>query len=340
METDSANPASGSDSATVSDPVDMIANLLEREDNPPTDKPRDPKGKYASQAPTPEPTEPEDAPVDPGPEVPPVDPDGEDEDGEAPEQPEQQDEPEPEKFAVKVDGKTIEVTRDELLNGYQRDADYRQKTMALSQSRQAVEAEAQRIQAERQHYATQLDQLASVLQTALPPRPTDEMLQTDPFGYIQAKEHWEGRVGQLQQVLQERDRAQQLNQQQQAAQQQQMLQQAKQQLVEMLPEWQKPEVAQKEQPLIAQHLRAIGYADHEIGAAADPRAILMARESMLYRQMVAQKATVQQRVASAPKMVRPGTSGPAPDKTKQITQQIRRSGGKDIDAIARLIDLG
>jgi hypothetical protein len=338
MEVDSANPASGSEGTSAPDPVEMIAGLLERENSPtPTEKPRDPKGKFASQNPDPVP-EPEEIPVpEPGPEEPPVDPDGDEGEEQEPEQP---DEPQPETFRVKVDGKEVEVTRDELLNGYQRQADYSRKTADLAEQRRAAEAENQRIQAERAHYSAQLDQLATVLQTALPPRPTDEMLQTDPFGYIQAEKHWESRVGQLQQVLAERDRAQQLNQQQQAAQQQQMLQQAKQQLVEMLPEWQKPEVAKKEQPLIARHLREIGYADHEIGAAADPRAILMARESMLYRQMIAQRATVQQRVAQAPKMVRPGTSGPAPDKSTQITQQIRRSGGKDIDAIARLIDLG
>lgn len=335
MDMDSANPQAGSEGTSAPDPVELISGMLEREDNPPTERPRDRNGKFASQNPTPE--EPE-QPEQPEPETPPDE--GEDEDGETPETPEQPDEPEPEKFVVKVDGKQIEVTRDELVNGYQRDADYRQKTMALSQTRQQVEAEAQRIQAERQHYATQLDQVAAVLQASLPPRPSQEQLDADPIGYMQAKEAWEARVGQLQQVLSERDRAQQQQQQHFAAMQQQSLAQARAQLVEMLPEWKQPDRAKAEQPKIAAHLRAIGYADHEISAAADPRAIVMARESMLYRQLMASKPTVQNKLATAPKMVRPGAAGPAPDQKKAVLSQIQRTGGKDLDAVARLIELG
>jgi len=334
MDTDSANPSVGSEGTSAPDPVDLITSLLERDDNPPTERPRDPKGKFASQQPAQ--PEPEEMPVpEPGPEEPPVE-DDDGEDGEVPEQAEA----EPETFTVKVDGKEVAVTRDELLNGYQRQADYSRKTAELAEQRRAAEAEFQRVTTERQHYATQLDQVAAVLQASLPPRPPLEMRDADPIGYQNAKEDWEIRVGQLQAVITERDRAQQLQQQHAQQQQQQSLQAARAQLVEMLPEWKKPETAKAEQPKIAEHLRAIGYADHEISAAADPRAIVMARESMLYRQLMASKPSVQNKLATAPKMVRPGAAGPAPDQKKAVISQLKRSGGKDIDAVARLIELG
>lgn len=334
MDDSGANPASGSDSTTVADPVDLITSLLDREDSPAPQKPRDPKGKFTSQNAEPQP-EPEEIPV-PEPEEPPVENDG-DEDGEPTEQPEQA---EPETFTVRVDGKEVAVTRDELLNGYQRQADYSRKTAELAEQRRAAEAEFQRVATERQHYATQLDQVAAVLQASLPARPSQEQLDADPIGYMQAKEAWEARVGQLQNVLQERDRAQQQQQQHFAQQQQQSLQAARAQLVEMLPEWKEAKTAQAEQPKIAEHLRAIGYADHEISAAADPRAIVMARESMLYRQLMASKPAVQNKLATAPKMVRPGAAGPAPDQRKAVISNVKRSGGKDMDAIARLIEMG
>jgi hypothetical protein len=333
MDTDSANPNAGSEGTSAPDPVDLISGLLEREDTP-TERPRDRTGKFASQQPAQ--PEPEEIP-EPGPEEPPVE--GDDEDGETPEQPETP-EAEPETFTVKVDGKEVAVTRDELLNGYQRQADYSRKTMELAQQRQAAEAEFQRVAAERQHYATQLDQVAAVLQASLPPRPPMEMRDADPIGYQNAKEDWEIRVGQLQAVLSERNQAQQQQQQHFAQMQQQSLAQARERLVEMLPEWKRPEVAKAEQPKIAEHLRAIGYADHEIAAAADPRAVLMARESMLYRQLMASKPSVQNRLATAPRMVKPGAAGPAPDQKKAVISNVKRSGGKDMDAIARLIELG
>lgn len=326
MEDMSANPVSGSEQ----DPVAMIEGILEREESPPTRAPRD-------QKPEPEQTEPEEMPEpEPGPESDPADEDGE-EDGEGGEAPEQQPEPATETFRVKVDGKEIEVTRNELLAGYSRDADYRQKTMALSQTRQAVEAEAQRIQVERAHYTQQLEQVAAVLQSTLPPRPSQADYDADPIGAVQAERRWQDSAGQLQGVLAERQRVAEQMQAQQHQMQQQMMQQAREKLTEYVPEWSKPDVAAREKPAVANHLRSIGYTDAEIGQAADPRALVLARESMLYRQLMASKPQVQQRVAQAPRMVKPGAAGAAPDRTKAIVQKIKRSGGKDIDAVAALL---
>ena len=61
------------------------------------------------------------------------------------EQPEQtevekQDEPEEEpKYTVRVDGKDVEVTQEELLRGYMRQSDYTRKTQQLASERQQIE---------------------------------------------------------------------------------------------------------------------------------------------------------------------------------------------------------
>lgn len=326
MDDMSANPASGSEQ----DPVALIQGQLEREQNPPTTPPRDQKPEPEQE------TEVEDIPApEPGPETAPDDgADDDDGDDAVDEQPA---EPEPERFTVKIDGKEQQVTREELLAGYQRQADYSRKTAEAAEQRRAAEALAQSVQAERQHYQAQLEQVATVLQAQLPPRPTQQDYDADPIGAVQAERRWQDSMGQLQHVLGERQRVEQQQAQQQQAMQQQTLAQARERLTEMLPEWRKPEVAAKEKPAVANHLRSIGYADHEISQAADPRALVMARESMLYRQLMAQKPAVQQRIATAPKMVKPGAAAAAPDRSKNIVQQIKRSGGKDIDAIAALL---
>jgi len=325
MDDMSANPESGSEQ----DPVALIEGILEREETPPTRPPRD-------QKPDPEPGPEEPEQPEPGPEDPPVDDDADEDDGEDADA-EQPAEPQPELFTIKVDGKEQQVTREELLNGYQRQADYSRKTAEAAEQRRQAEALAQSVQAERQHYAQQLEQVATVLQAQLPPRPTQADYDADPIGAVQAERRWQDSMGQLQHVLGERQRVEQQQQAQQQQAHQQMLAQARERLAEMVPEWTKPEIAAKEKPAVANHLREIGYTDAEIGQAADPRALVLARESMLYRQLMASKPQVQQRVAQAPKMVRPGTSGPAPDRTKAIVQKIKRSGGKDIDAVAALL---
>jgi hypothetical protein len=328
--------AAAPDTGSASDPVDLISGMLEREDNPPPSRPRDRTGKFASQNPEPQP-EPEEIPEpEPGPETPPDDGGDDDEAQEPQEAPPD----EPELYEVKIGDRVEKVTKDELLRGYQRQSDYSRHMNQLAEQRRAAEAETQRVSAERQHYAAQLDQFAAVLQASLPPRPPQEMLDSDPIGYLQAEKAWEARAGQLQQVFAEKQRAEQQMQQEMQQRQQQTLAQAREQLVEMLPEWRKPETARAEQPKIAAHLRTIGYADHEISAAADPRAIVMARESMLYRQLMASRPQVQNKLATAPRMVKPGAAGPAPDQKKAVIGNIKRSAGKDMDAIARLIELG
>jgi len=334
--------AAPADAGSAPDPVDLISGLLEREDAPPTpprdqtsDRARSADGKFTSQNPDAQPEPDEPVQPEPGPEEPPVEGD----DDEAPEVPEQPDD-EPELYEVKIGDRVEKVTKEELLRGYQRQSDYSRHMNQLAETRRAAEAEVQRVSAERQHYASQLDQFAAVLQQTLPPRPPQEMLDSDPIGYLQAEKAWEARATQLQQVFAERQRVEQQMREQQELSQKEMLRQAREQLVDMLPEWRKPETAKAEQPKIAAHLRAVGYADHEIAQAADPRAIVMARESMLYRQLMASKPQVQQKIATAPKMVRPGAAGPAPDQRKAVISNVKRSGGKDMDAIARLIELG
>lgn len=323
----SANPESGSESTTASNPVDLIEGLLERE------KPQ-PRLVRTSKL-EPETPDEDEQPLDPGPEVPP-DETGDEDNPEG----QESDQEEPELFTVSIDGKEAQITREELLAGYQRHADYTRKTQEAAAQRQAAIQEAERIQAERQHYSQQLEQVALVLQANLPAPPSEQMLQNDPFGYVQQKELYESRVRQLQSVLAEKQQADAQFQRDQEQHYQRMLGHARQQLLTELPEWKNPEKARAGQREVADHLRTIGYTEAEIAQACDPRAVVMARESMLYRRLVASQPKVNQKLATVPKMVRPGSAGPAPDQAKALTAKVKRSGGRDMDAIARLIELG
>jgi hypothetical protein len=324
MDVMNANPEAGSER----DPVSLIQGLLETEDAPPRPT--------RNQKPEPEP-EPEEGQPEPGPEVPPEE--EEEEDGE--DQPEQQQEPEePELFTVKIDGKEAKVTREELLNGYQRQADYTRKTMEAAAQRQAAEQDAQRIHQERQHYSQQLEQVALVLQANLPAPPDERMLQTDPLTYVQQEKLYDNRVRQLQAILAEKQQADKQTAWEMERQHQQMLTSARDRLLSDLPEWKDPEKARTGQRELADYMRTIGYSEQEIAAASDPRAVVGFRKAMLYDRLQASQPKVNQKLATAPRMVKPGSAGPAPDQAKALTQRVKRSGGRDMDAIARLIELG
>ena len=85
----------------------------------------------------------------------------------AEEQSEDEEEPkeeeQPQTFTVKVDGKDVSVTLEELQKGYSRTQDYTRKTQQIAEVRKQVEAETQAVRAERAQYA----QLLSALQAQI-----------------------------------------------------------------------------------------------------------------------------------------------------------------------------
>lgn len=308
------------------DPVAMIAEQIDRERRPAPAAP-DRKAVEAAPAEQPDP-EPQDGPEG----------DAEDDDPDA-EQPEQPEQPEVRKFTVRVDGKELEVDETELIRGYQRLSDYTRKTQSLSETRQQVEAEAQRISAEREHYARQLDQFAHVLASQMPQEPDWRRLaHEDPIGYVQQRAEWDERIQHLQRVSAERQRIAEQQTQHQRQQLQQRLAEEQQRLIDRIPEWRDARKVQAEQPAIHRTLRDAGFSDEEIATVYDSRSVVIARKAALYDQLMAAKPAVQQRVEQAPRMVKPGAAAPAPDKRKALTQQLRRSGS--VEDAAKLISLG
>jgi hypothetical protein len=71
------------------------------------------------------------------------------------------------KYRVKANGEELEVSLDELLNGYSRTADYQKKTQSLAEQRKAVEAERGKIEETarvRDTYAQRLKVIEQLLQ--------------------------------------------------------------------------------------------------------------------------------------------------------------------------------
>ena len=60
-------------------------------------------------------------------------------------------------YTLKIEGKDVEVTGDELLNGYLRQKDYTRKTQTLAEDRKALEAKTNNIQTEREQYVRALE---------------------------------------------------------------------------------------------------------------------------------------------------------------------------------------
>lgn len=132
-------------------------------------------------------------------------------------------------------------------------------------------------------------------------------------------------------------------QQQQQQQHQATLELERQALLAALPEWNDVTKAVAEKALIAADLKARGFSDSAISQLSDHKALLMARDAMLYRQQQAVKGTVEKQVRAAPRIVRPGASRPAnsqADSLKALRSDVKKSSGSRQSVVDYLLKTG
>ena len=125
------------------------------------------------------------------------------------------------KYRVKVSGEEVEVSLDELLNGYSRTADYQKKTQSLAEQRKAVEADRVKIAEAaqtRETYAQRLQVIEQLLHQQNQGEDLSQLKAEDPIAYAVAMAEKMERDKQLQAVQIERQRVQQEQQSHQQAQ--------------------------------------------------------------------------------------------------------------------------
>lgn len=242
---------------------------------------------------------------------------------------------EPQRFKVKVDNEEIEVTLEELQQGYSRTKDYTKKTQALAETRKAVEAEKARIEEAKQlrdTYAQRLQVIEQMLNRPADNENLAELKESDPIGYaIKVAERAE-REKQLQAVQAEKQR---IAQQQQAEQQEHLknhLVSEAQKLKEWIPEFRdevKADLARKE---IRTYAKSIGFTDEELANVYDARAVQALYKAMQYEKLMKGKTVATKKVTEAPKTLKAGASQPQgtseQEAIKKQFQKLRQSGKK------------
>ena len=98
----------------------------------------------------------------------------------------------PSTYTIKVDGKDVEVTLDELQAGYSRQADYTRKSQVLAEQRKKADEELAATQQERQHYLSQLEQFNTQADAKIKEfSSTDwtKLKEEDPAEYMLKRDH-------------------------------------------------------------------------------------------------------------------------------------------------------
>lgn len=183
---------------------------------------------------------------------------------------------------VKVDGQEIEVEYGELINGYQRQADYTQKTQELANQRRAVEGQAQQVNQQALHYAQAYLQVSDQMAALAPSE--DEIKQAWGFDPKEAAALKDKRDAVLQQAAETRNLAIALHQQSQERQKRAMAE-AGAKLPEYVPEWKDLDTRKREVVAVAEYLVSQGISPQDVEQSANPAAWAIARKAWQFDQL-------------------------------------------------------
>jgi hypothetical protein len=244
----------------------------------------------------------------------------------------------PQVFSVKVDGKEVDVTLEELQKGYSRTQDYTRKTQQIAEVRKQTEGELQAVRAEREQYAQLLSALeAQVQQVAQPNIDWDRLYNEDPIEWVRQREVMRDNQEKAAAIQSEKQRLSQLSQQEQAQFMQQKLQHEQEALLAAIPDWKDAKKAQAEKALLVEFGQKIGFTPDELKNVVDHRAVLMLRKAALYDQMMSKRGSIKPVTNNGPRPAKPGAAGRVSNSTEAVRAQQRVAKTGRVDDAANAI---
>ena len=247
----------------------------------------------------------------------------------------------PRLLKVKVDGKEAELPEDEVVRGFQFNSHNTQTAMKLAEERKATQAAAFEAQQQREAFKAKLDATAEALKLLEQPakdwaklrqeNPTEFAVQWAEYQQVeQAKE----RIAREQMAIRQQEAFE-------AAQQRHaFLAEQQQKLLDALPDWKDPIKKQQDDAKLLAAGQHYGYTAQELAQVTDHRAVLALRDAMLYRELMAQKASLPK--AGTSPTLKPGAAAPSvtpadADTRYQAARDTLRKTGKPRDAAAAIL---
>ena len=237
------------------------------------------------------------------------------EESEEEESEEDESEEEPEVYAVKVDGEELEVSLEELVQGYSRHSDYTRKTQELASQRdemaqmqQQWASEISQAQAERQQYIDALGQFVQNSMGGLEQFQNvdwETLREDDPIAFVTKKEEFRDAQERLRQAQSEQQNEYQKQQQEVAKMRQLAIQEEHAKLVKAVPEWNEPEKRNKMASELSTYAVNQGFTKEELKQLIDHRSLIVLMKAQKYDAL--QNSDVKaKKIKNKPKVIRAG----------------------------------
>lgn len=243
---------------------------------------------------------------------------------------------------VKINGKEQQIPLKEAIAGYQRNADYSQKTQALAQERKAFEAERNNVVAERAQYSQLLTALSSQLEQLMPQEPNwEELHRNDPINYPLIRDQWRDYRERLVATQAEQARLQQIEAIERQERLREVVSQGQKYLKEKVPEWRDEAKWEQAKKSLRDYGLKVGYSEEELRQAYDPRSLIVLDKARKYDELMANKPKPV-KAANAPKPMKSGGTSSVPARSTDFaraSQRLKSSGHvNDAAALFGLLD--
>ena len=249
---------------------------------------------------------------------------------------------EPELYSVKVDGQEAQVTLEDLKQGYSGQKYVQSGMQDVAAKRKEAEDVYTALNNERQQLAQIHQQLQNGGVAQPPTKPSKELFEADPIGYMQEnldyeekKANWDKQMAQLQHVSQQNSVAQQSARQAFLREQMQILQKD-------IPEFADEKTGQKlKDKLVSIGVKHYGYSNAEIEQITDHRAINVLNDARKYQDIKAGKSKAEVKTKGKKPVVKPGAKKMATPNAKVRSRQqakLRKTGNME-DAISLITNV-
>jgi hypothetical protein len=244
-------------------------------------------------------------------------------------------------YTVRADGQESQATLSELKQSWAGQKHIQSGMQDVANKRKEAENVYSALNNERAQIAQLHQQLQNGGVAQPPTKPTKELFDADPIGYMkenleyeERKANWDNQMAQLQHVSNRNSVAQQSAKQAFLREQMQILQKD-------IPEFADEQKAtQLKDKLVSTGQKQYGYSAEEIAQITDHRAIKVLNDAMKYQSLIAGKSKAEVKTKGAKSVVKPGAKKMATPNAKVRSRQqakLRKSGSID-DALGLIVN--
>lgn len=237
---------------------------------------------------------------------------------------------------TKIDGKEGAAKLQDLLKSYQLQGHVDAKAREAAEHQKALQERVQQFEQYAQAETNRLTELAGLAYQELLQDAAginwNELAVNDPAEYVRQQHLFQQRQARVNQLRAEVEQRNQQADSRRQAEQQKFIQAEYQRLPVVIPEWSDATVAEKEMSELRGYAKKSGFSDADLDRLNRADMVSVLRKAWLYDQGKAKAATVEKQVRAAPKLVKPGQSVDArqrsADNVRDLKTTIRKSGGK------------